>query len=503
MITGSEVHIDIFDDRMEIYSPGGMMDGSLVQDLNTDTVPSKRRNPVIADVFSRMNYMERRGSGFKKIKADYHRAVNFREALEPQFYSDRTNFIVTLFNLNYGVAVEKSIPPEKKQSFDEPETILEERKQSFMHLLKGLGFKPKTAAHVLALYQHYGTQQCFKFRDILRSGKALAELSDQICTEHNLSVITEPKSKDQSYDPELITKGEITARDTLRMSIDAALRMRPDGFDALMQLLEDAGCWIKRGAQISIKPSGGKRFIRLDTVGTEYSEKVLRLTLAGKHVHIPKQARSKMPHAQIELLINIEAKMRAGKGKGYERWAERHNTDVLASSMLYLIDNRISSYAELEHKIHSAVDRRTELKSAITSAQARMQEISKQKKAILVYRRTKDVYTQYRESGWSPAFYREHKADIEAHKEAQAVYSAAGGKLPTLSELSEEYNLLLSQKKQAGEQLSQLSEELKNLRHIKSNMDTLLDDERFEEKQTQRMRDTEPEHEQHTTGKDR
>ena len=342
-----------------------------------------------------------------------------------------------------------------------------------------------------------------KFRDILRSGKALAELSDQICTEHNLSVITEPKSKDQSYDPELVTKGEITARDTLRMSIDAALRMQPEGFDALMQLLEDAGCWIKRGAQISIKPPGGKRYIRLDTVGAEYLEEALRMTLAGKHVHIPKQARGKMPHAQIELLINIEAKMRAGKGKGYERWAERHNTDVMASSMLYLIDNHISSYAELEHNIQSAVDRRTELKSTISTAQARMQEISKQKKAILVYRRTKDVYTQYRESGWSPAFYREHKADIEAHKEAQAVYSAAGGKLPTISELSAEYALLLSQKKQAGEQLSQLSEELKNLRHIKSNMDTLLDDERFEEEQTQRMRDTELDHVQNTTGKNR
>lgn len=36
MIAGSEVHIDIFDDRMEIYSPGGMMDGSLVQELDTD-----------------------------------------------------------------------------------------------------------------------------------------------------------------------------------------------------------------------------------------------------------------------------------------------------------------------------------------------------------------------------------------------------------------------------------------------------------------------------------
>ena len=62
------------------------------------------------------------------------------------------------------------------------------------------------------------------------------------------------------------------------------------------------------------------------------------MTLAGKRVHIPKQARSKMSHAQIELLINIEAKMKDGKGKGYECWAERHNTDVLASSMLYLID---------------------------------------------------------------------------------------------------------------------------------------------------------------------
>ena len=79
------------------------------------------------------------------------------------------------------------------------------------------------------------------------------------------------------------------------------------------------------------------------------------------------------------------------------------------------VDEIRPRYAELEHKIQSAVDRRTELKSAITSAQARMQEISKQKKAILVYRRTKDVYTQYRESGWSPAFYREHKADIDAH----------------------------------------------------------------------------------------
>ena len=336
-----------------------------------------------------------------------------------------------------------------------------------------------------------------KFRDILRSGKVLAELSDQICEEHKLSVIREPKNQTVTYDKWLGENAKASQRDMLRMTIDAALRMQPDGFDALMQLLEEAGCRIKRGAQISIKPPGAKRFIRLDTVGAEYTEEALRMSLAGKHVHIPKRARCRMTKSQVERLIDIEAKLRSGKGKGYERWAERHNIDVLASSMIYLKENQIGSYSELENRIQAALDERKALKSNIRAAQERMEEINRQKKAILVYRRTKEVYAKYRELGWSPAFYREHKADIEAHKEAQAVYSAADGKLLTLAELSEEYDILLSQKRQTGEELSRLNEELKNLRHIKSNMDTLLDDERYEATWHRHMELNTPERNRH------
>lgn len=64
LVNGSEVHIDIYDDRMEIYSPGGMPDGSIIQDRDPLSVPSTRRNPVLADVFNRLGYMERKGSGF-------------------------------------------------------------------------------------------------------------------------------------------------------------------------------------------------------------------------------------------------------------------------------------------------------------------------------------------------------------------------------------------------------------------------------------------------------
>ena len=103
LILGSEVHIDIYDDRLTIHSPGGMADGTRIQERDIENVSSTRRNPILADIFGRLGYMERQGSGFKKITDAYHAAHNFRAELEPVFYSDVTSFQVTLYNLNYGV----------------------------------------------------------------------------------------------------------------------------------------------------------------------------------------------------------------------------------------------------------------------------------------------------------------------------------------------------------------------------------------------------------------
>ena len=98
---GSEVHIDMFDDRLEIYSPGGMYDGTKVQECDIYNIPSKRRNPVIADIFNRLHFMERRGSGFKKICEDYAFAESYTDEKKPRFISDSDNFTLILPNLNY------------------------------------------------------------------------------------------------------------------------------------------------------------------------------------------------------------------------------------------------------------------------------------------------------------------------------------------------------------------------------------------------------------------
>lgn len=172
-------------------TPGGMFDGSFVQNLDTDHVPSRRRNPIIADVFSRMNYMERRGSGFKKIKEDYHRAANYRPELEPEFYSDTTSFWVTLYNLNYNVPIddskqllenektvvsekkqlfgsEKTVVSEQKQSFGSEKTVVSEEKQSFERQLNELQWSELMKKKVLLLHEQFGNNLCFSRADIMK-----------------------------------------------------------------------------------------------------------------------------------------------------------------------------------------------------------------------------------------------------------------------------------------------------------------------------------------------
>ena len=112
LILGGEVHIDIYDDRLTITSPGGMADGTRIQERDLSNISSTRRNPVLADIFARLGYMERQGSGFKKIMEAYRAAHNYRAELAPKFYSDSASFQVTLYNLNYGITAKVAIEDE-------------------------------------------------------------------------------------------------------------------------------------------------------------------------------------------------------------------------------------------------------------------------------------------------------------------------------------------------------------------------------------------------------
>ena len=112
---GSEIHIDMYDNRMEVYSPGGMIDGRLIQHLDPMNVPSKRRNPLLADFFNRLELMERRGSGMKKIVNEYRHFEKYMGYKEPEFKSNSGEFHVILWNLNYISNANKEFANSEKQ----------------------------------------------------------------------------------------------------------------------------------------------------------------------------------------------------------------------------------------------------------------------------------------------------------------------------------------------------------------------------------------------------
>lgn len=102
-VMGSEVHLDVYDDRLTIVSPGGMYSGQTVQDLSIEEIASDRRNPILADVMAQLDYMEKRGSGLKRICNETKALDGYKEELAPVFRSTTSQFMTIIYSMKYEI----------------------------------------------------------------------------------------------------------------------------------------------------------------------------------------------------------------------------------------------------------------------------------------------------------------------------------------------------------------------------------------------------------------
>ena len=168
-IIGSEIHVDMYDDRLEISSPGGMITGSKVQDLDLMKIPSIRRNNVISDLFSRLHLMERRGSGITRILRTYE---NFEK--KPIFFSDSTQFLVVLPNKSPDLNEESPDYPEEnpvlnKKSPDYPGESTDIQVEEFsIKVVEKLDKKvtQKTKINIIQLFKRYGYKYTFNRENV-------------------------------------------------------------------------------------------------------------------------------------------------------------------------------------------------------------------------------------------------------------------------------------------------------------------------------------------------
>lgn len=324
-----------------------------------------------------------------------------------------------------------------------------------------------------------------KFRDFLGSGRAIARLSDAICLEHGLSIIENPKRGKKSYNEWRGDQAKSSHHDILRSVIDDALLKMPADFEAFLKLLLDAGYEIKRGKNVALRGQNQKRFILLDSLGEEYSENMIRAVLAGEWTHKPCHKNLHAAGQKVSLLVDIQEKLQAGKGVGYERWAKVFNLKQMAQTLNYLTEHSLLEYSVLAEKADTATARYNELSAQIKAAEKRLAEIAILKMQIINYVKTCDIYAAYRKSGYSKKYLAEHKSDILLHKAAKKAFDELNvKKIPTVKSLQVEYAALLAEKKAAYTDYRQARDEMKDLLTVKANVDRLLGtDGRAEEKE--------------------
>ena len=171
-----------------------------------------------------------------------------------------------------------------------------------------------------------------KFRNFWGSTKAVRQLSDTICVENGLSIVENPKPHGKSYNKWLGDQAKPSHRELLRVAIDNALSQSPANFEELLKLLKESGCEVsKRGKSYRLKLPGWEKAARMDSLGEGYGLDDLQAVLSGKKTHTPRKKIVTQAETQkVNLLVDIQAKLQAGKGAGYsKKFREEHEEEIL------------------------------------------------------------------------------------------------------------------------------------------------------------------------------
>ena len=279
------------------------------------------------------------------------------------------------------------------------------------------------------------------------------EIPQFLCIENGYSIVENPKPHGKSYNKWLGDQAKPSHRELLRTAIDKALARKPADMPAFLKELEQSGCTVdQRGKNITLCAPGWKRPARMSSLGKGYTQEDVAAVLSGKKEHTPrKKPVAAVPAPpKINLLVDIQAKLQAGKGVGYERWAKVFNLKQMAQTMNYLTEHNLLDYEVLEEKAAAATAHHHALSAQIKAAENRMAEIAVLRTHISNYVKTREVYVAYRKAGYSKQFLAQHESDILLHKAAKKAFDDMGvKKLPKVKELQAEYASLLDKKKKA------------------------------------------------------
>ncbi|MCC8022582.1 MAG: relaxase/mobilization nuclease domain-containing protein [Clostridiales bacterium] len=332
-----------------------------------------------------------------------------------------------------------------------------------------------------------------KFHNFWGSTFAVRRLSDRVCLEHGLSIVENPKQHSQGqyqhYGQWLEGAGgkEPSYQERLKAQIDLCLAEKPGHMEAFLRAMAEAGWEVKhgRGGVISFRTEGQKNYTRLrsSTLGEGYGQEDIRAIVEGR-APLPSGrgpgasagGRSAGSSGRVNLIIDIQERMREGKGPAYERWAKVFNLKQMAAALQYLQEHDLLEYAALEQHTARAVDRFHDLAGQIQTTEAALGINAELRAATVDYAKTRPVFDGYKAARYSKKYLAEHEADIALHRSAQATFGRLlnGGRLPKMDVLRAEGGRLAAEKKSLYAQYRAAQKDMREAVAVKGNVDHLL-----------------------------
>lgn len=323
-----------------------------------------------------------------------------------------------------------------------------------------------------------------KYHNFLYSTFALRRLSDRVCLEYDLSVILNPKLHSRGrflhYGAWLGMDRQPSYQERLRLAINAALAKGPGDFYAFLRLMEESGYTVKhgRGGVISFLAPGQDRATRLraSVLGEGYDPEDIRAVIAGKRPapQISREAAS-VPQ-RVNLIVDIEARLREGKGPAYERWAKVYNLKQMAVALQYLQEHHLSDYDSLAAMADQAAGRFHTLTAQIRQTEAEFSKTSELMGAVVQYAKTRPVFDGYKAARYSKKYLAEHGQELADYRAAKAALNdlLGGAKLPKMDALKEQRHKLTAQKKALYSEYRAAQRDMREAVAVKTNIDHLI-----------------------------
>ena len=323
-----------------------------------------------------------------------------------------------------------------------------------------------------------------KFRDFIGSARAVRRLSDRICLENDLSVIVKPKLHSKGrflhYGAWAGTDRQLSYKERLRHAIRDALAKGPADFNAFLRLMEEVGFTVKpgRGGAISFLVPGQQRATRLrsSTLGEGYNPEDIRAVIAGKwplpEVGDPAPAAP----VRVNLIVDIQERLRSGKGAAYERWAKVYNLKQMAAALQFMQEHQISEYDQLTTEAEAASARFHELTEQLRQTEADLAYTSELMGAVVQYAKTRPVFDEYKAAKYSKRFLAQHEAELADYRAAKATLNDLldGAKLPKMAQLKEKRRKLAAEEKALYAKYRAAQQEMRQAVAVKTNIDYLL-----------------------------